>query len=480
MSHLLPSFATPYAMLSPSALRQFALTCLRANLTDQTPLPKLENLQKTERSPLEKALYLADGEIRDGVAILPIQGVIYHKATFINQLYAFYLGGTILEWLGPAFDLALADNSVKAVLFQVASPGGEAMGNSELAARIYAGRAQKPIWAHVEGGNFSAGYYLSSAAEKIYATQDSSHGSIGTVLSFYNFDKMLEKMGIEEIEIVSSVSPHKRPDETTDAGRAKYQEWVDALGNQFVDAVAKQRDVSRQTVLKDFGQGWIKTGFAAQKAGMIDGIASFDAVFSALAQGQKEPELQSPAGEKIMSALNKIIVPITMLLGGKAIESSVEIDEETANKLQEAAPDAPAATAPATAAPSAASQQPAAESEAMQGLRRKVAAAWAAPLAQKAVADQRDARLQALTDLHLKAQAAGFEADLEAAFEFDPAPEAAESKFGVALDASQIQGAQKIDTQAAQGDEPSAEQIAAYLGQTALGQQVLAHIKTAK
>src|SRR5690606_16482553 len=134
------------------------------------------------------------------VAVIPITGPIFKDATFLNQFIASVYGGSITEQIGAMFDAAMADPEVGSILLKVDSPGGEAYGLDSVSEQIYNARGKgKPIVAHVDGLNASAAYYLSSAADAIISTKDGTHGSIGTILNWLNFDKMMEELGIEEV-----------------------------------------------------------------------------------------------------------------------------------------------------------------------------------------------------------------------------------------------------------------------------------------
>ena len=100
-------------------------------------------------------------------------------------------------------------------------------------------------------------------------------GSIGVVFT------LREKTG-SGIEIVSNVSPRKRPDISTEAGRSQIQKWADSLGEIFVDSVAVNRGISSKKVLDNFGQGDMLVGREALEAGMVDSITTFEALIAKL------------------------------------------------------------------------------------------------------------------------------------------------------------------------------------------------------
>src|ERR1051325_7282815 len=115
----------------------------------------------------------------------------------------------------------------------------------------------------------SAAYCIASAADEIVTDATALVGSIGVVAAM----PMPEG---DEIVFVSSQSPHKHPDVTTEDGKADIQATIDALAQVFVESVARNRGVSAETVLSDFGQGGIFVGAAGVAAGLADRLGSYE------------------------------------------------------------------------------------------------------------------------------------------------------------------------------------------------------------
>jgi signal peptide peptidase SppA len=237
--------------------------------------PALEALSAQRDAPLDNT---ARATIRDGVAVIPVVGPLFRYANLFTMLS----GATSMQTLAADFSAALADRQVKAILLNVDTPGGDVNGIAEMAAMIMAARGQKPIEAYVGHLCCSGGYWLASAADKVTAAPTAVIGSIGAVMTLRDTREADAKRGIKTIEIVSSVSPDKRPDPTSDAGLAKLQAIADRLGEEFVTAVARQRGVSVETVIADFGKGGVFVGADAVKARLVDGLSSFESVLASL------------------------------------------------------------------------------------------------------------------------------------------------------------------------------------------------------
>ncbi len=212
--------------------------------------------------------------VRDGVAIIPVNGPLFRYANMFTRLS----GATSYEVLATDIQQALDDPVIKAIILEIDSPGGMVAGNSELAEFIYQSRNIKPIVAYASYLTASAAYWIASAAQEIVAADTAVLGSIGTVLSYYK--KKDETTG----EIVSSQSPKKRVDMETDEGRTEVQQMIDALADVFINTVARNRNVSRETVLEKFGQGGVLVGQHAVDAGLADRIGTLEALIEELSE----------------------------------------------------------------------------------------------------------------------------------------------------------------------------------------------------
>lgn len=210
-----------------------------------------------------------DTRVRDGVAILEVTGPIVRRADLFSDIS----GATSVETLARDFATAMRDTTVEAIVLAIDSPGGEVTGINEFAQMISdARKGDKPVWAYVEGLGASAAYWLASAADRIIADETAILGSIGVVMAVPD----PEKRKSTEIEIVSSQSPNKRPNVTTERGRALLQTIVDDTAAVFVASVARNRKTTEETVLRDFGQGGVMVGKVAVVAGLADRVGNFE------------------------------------------------------------------------------------------------------------------------------------------------------------------------------------------------------------
>jgi len=216
--------------------------------------------------------------LRDGVAALPIFGPIFPRATMMTMSS----GGATLDMMAADLRTAQASAAVSNILLVVDTPGGVTTGIGEMGGMIAA--SPKPVTAYVAGMACSAGYWLASQAGEIVMDPSALVGSIGVIFSSSRQEGP-DASGRRTIEVVSSGAPNKRPDLSTEEGRAAMVPALDRIEAEFVAAVARGRKVSVSTVRsKAWGQGGVMAGADAVEAGMADRLDTLEATLSRLAR----------------------------------------------------------------------------------------------------------------------------------------------------------------------------------------------------
>lgn len=262
-------------MITQTALANIMLIATRDN-------DDLDAVESKLGRPLDNSHKVT---IRDGVAVIPVVGPMFRYANIFTEIS----GATSVEKLALDFQTALDDPAVTAIMLAIDSPGGQANGINEFAKMVHAARDIKPVTAYVSGMGASAAYWIASAASQIIIDDTAQVGSVGVVMGFRPDDDDI-------IEFVSSQSPNKRPDIATAAGREVFQERVDAMAAVFVATVARNRGVSEEKVIKEFGQGDVLLGQTAVAVGMADKIGSHETVITHLSTAHL------PKKENIMNA----------------------------------------------------------------------------------------------------------------------------------------------------------------------------------
>jgi ClpP class serine protease len=280
--------------------------------------------------------------VRDGVATVPVLGPIFRYSDWLTEI----CDSTTIETLAGDFHAALSDPSVRGIILEVDSPGGQAAGVGEMAGMIAEARGKKPVVAYVSDDGCSGAYWLASAAQEIVVSAQSEVGSVGAVVAARDPTKVSSKT----IEFVSSQSPSKRPDPTTERGRSVYQQRADDLAGVFIADVARYRGVTEEAVLTDFGGGGVLMGQAAVNARMADRIGSYESVLSDLANGRiaprgARPQVSHPTPKGKGTSMNWQMNLLRTLFGGGEAETSEDKPPTTTT-----APPVPAAAKPPTKA----------------------------------------------------------------------------------------------------------------------------------
>lgn len=201
--------------------------------------------------------------IAGSTAEIRVDGVLTKRPDF----FAMFFGGGNTTYTGIRNALAVAatDPNVKTIVLGIDSPGGSVDGLFETLDAIAAVRASgKTIRVRAENAQ-SAAYGIAAVAGTIEAvSRAATFGSIGTAVSFF--------VDPDVVTLTNTDSPNKRPDVTTDAGKAVVVEYLDQINDEFVRAIARGRDVEASTVTRDYGRGASFTAPNAQRLGMIDKI----------------------------------------------------------------------------------------------------------------------------------------------------------------------------------------------------------------
>lgn len=234
------------------------------------------NLGAVETTDQKQPTALARGSMayrRGDVAVVRVFGALAHR--FNRYTYSY-------EELERDLELVSSDEFIGAVL-EIDSPGGQCS-NLDYAADLVSEFAQhKPIEAVISGIGCSAAFWLASAANKTWATRTAMVGSVGSVISYFDMDGVLESFGAKKIEVTATQSPNKRLDPDSEEGRAEMQAIVDDAGQMFVEALANYNQISTDQVMESFGQGLVFSAPDALQRGMIDGIKTINEVLAGFA-----------------------------------------------------------------------------------------------------------------------------------------------------------------------------------------------------
>ena len=205
---------------------------------------------------------------KNRIGIVDITGLISDSQYIVNQVKKFR-----------------QDKRIRGIILRIDSPGGAVGPSQEIYDEVLKTRESgKTIYASMGALAASGGYYIASAAEKIFANPGTLTGSIGVIMVFSNAKGLMEKIGLQP-EIVKAGeykdigSPARA---MTQKERNLLQSVVTDVHQQFIEAVASGRDISVAEVTK-IADGRILTGRQAYSLNLVDQMGGLQVSIDQLA-----------------------------------------------------------------------------------------------------------------------------------------------------------------------------------------------------
>ncbi len=221
------------------------------------------------------------------IGVVDLDGVIVSPSKVVKQLKDFS-----------------NDDSIKAIIIHVNSPGGGVAASEEIYREVKRIRDEKKkrIVASIETVGASGAYYVASATNKIYADKGSIVGSIGVIAEWVNYSELLKWAKLQAItmkagEFKDTGSP-TRP--MTPAEEKYFQGMIDNMHTQFIQAVADGRH-EKEGDIRALADGKVWTGEQALPLKLIDQLADFEGAVKDTARSVNisgEPSLVWPPKER--------------------------------------------------------------------------------------------------------------------------------------------------------------------------------------
>ena len=220
----------------------------------------------------------------DGVAIITIVGELVNRGAWIGASS----GLVSYEGIRHQLARAVADPKSTAIVLDLESPGGEAVGAVEIAAAVRKAAAVKPVVAVIDGMAASAGYAIASGASRIVTIPTGLAGSIGVVLMHLDYSEWLKNEGIEPTLVFAGA--HKvdaNPFEPLPPSvRDELQAEVTSFYGDFVAAVAAGRKAINAKAVRDT-EARVFKGRDAVAAGLADAVGTLDDVLADLSRSSR-------------------------------------------------------------------------------------------------------------------------------------------------------------------------------------------------
>jgi capsid assembly protease len=280
-----------------------------------------------------------------GIAVVSVVGTLVARSGYLDSSSGLLSYGAI----GDAIEAAMANPSVRGVLLDVDSPGGEVGGLFDLVERIGAlkARAGVPVWAAANEDALSAAYAIACVADRIYVTQTGEVGSIGVVAAHVDESGADAQAGLAWSFIFAGQQKvdGNAHEPLSARARSTIQADVDRLYGQFCELVSGNRGMTIDAVRAT--QAATFRGELAIRAGLADRLGTLDLALSELAGdldaiSSSPPPIHLPQRSPSMSTEPGLEIPTTP----PTPETPLAPEPPATPQV----PDAPMAPAAATAA----------------------------------------------------------------------------------------------------------------------------------
>lgn len=218
---------------------------------------------------------------KKSIGVIEIVGVLFDSKNIVEDLIEF-----------------ADDNSIKAVVIRIDSPGGAVAPSQEILSEILTTRQVKPVVASLGSVAASGGYYVACGADLIIANEGTLTGSIGVIMEFINIEGLYKWIGLKSNVIKAGKykdigNPNRKmKQEEMDL----LQDMVDDVHDQFITAVSESRSIDKEE-LSTIADGRVFSGRKAKELGLVDELGGFRQAVKAAAQMadiEGEPELIYP------------------------------------------------------------------------------------------------------------------------------------------------------------------------------------------
>ncbi len=238
----------------------------------------------------------------------PAVGIVYVSGDIVDgEAPRGTAGGTTIA---KAISKALEDDSIKALVVRIDSPGGSVLASEEIRQALIEAKNQGlPIVASFGPVAASGGYWVSTAADEVYAQPSTITGSIGVFAIIPSFNRALKDINVGadgvkatpysgEPDVVRGLSPDTK---------AILQSGVENIYGRFTGLVAQARKLPVARV-DQIGQGRVWSGATAAELKLVDGLGGLDKAVAAAARRAKLPaDVRTIDVEKKQSRLAALI-----------------------------------------------------------------------------------------------------------------------------------------------------------------------------
>lgn len=223
---------------------------------------------------LQEETVIREGMFAPKIAVVEISGVLLDQP--VNLLFS--EGENPVSYAQEQLKKAQADDSVKAVILRINSPGGTVTASEIIYDEVMRFKAQsgKPIVAMMMDVAASGGYYVACGTDRLFAYPTTVTGSIGVIMQLFSLQGSLEAIRMKTYAIKSGPfkdagSPLR---DLEPAEREYFEDIVNRFYKQFFGVVVKGRPNLTTEKLKELADGRVYTGEQAKALGLVDEVGN--------------------------------------------------------------------------------------------------------------------------------------------------------------------------------------------------------------
>lgn len=236
--------------------------------------------------PRMEEIVVENNHSENKVAVISIEGIITSQR----------IDGTafnMVDVVEAQLDRADRDPDVKAVVLRVDSPGGEVMASDDIAKALteFQELTEKPVVVSMGNLAASGGYYVAAPCRWIVANEMTITGSIGVIMSGFNYRGLMDKVGLQPVVYKSGrfkdmLSGSRKPEDVSPEEQKMVQGLIDEVYGKFKTVVADGRAAANDANASDgrklvedwasYADGRVFSGKEAFELGFVDELGDFD------------------------------------------------------------------------------------------------------------------------------------------------------------------------------------------------------------
>jgi len=226
-------------------------------------------------------------EALGNVAVISIDGAMTKKNTWMNAMCG---GFTSYDILSEYISKAESNPAVDTILFNVDTAGGEVAGADEVGEQIFASSKKTVTFYNNLGA--SAGIWIFSASNEIYANRTAMIGSIGVMAGYRDADR-----DDSQVVLVSKNAENKNCSLNGDC-KQKIQARIDDVEVIFYERVIRNTGLTKEAIAKSFQFGDVISATNAKEVGFIKEIVTFDVLLKSLQILEANPTVSDDNSKK--------------------------------------------------------------------------------------------------------------------------------------------------------------------------------------